>query len=94
MDVVLALDVYHHFDYPEKMLAAIYKALKPDGRLAIVEYYKRPEAMPNGRAMTHIRLDMPDVIKEIEANQFHLVMEKETIKNIQYMLVLEKSESK
>jgi predicted methyltransferase len=61
----------------------------------IVEYYKRPEAMPNGRAMTHIRLDMPDVIKEVEANGFHLVAEKETILNVQYMLVLEKkSESK
>ena len=47
--------------------------------------------MPNGRALTHIRLDMPDVIKEIEANHFHLVMEKETIRNSQYMLVLEKS---
>ena len=43
--MVLALDVYHHFDYPEKMLAAIHKALKPDGRLVIVEYYKRQEAM-------------------------------------------------
>jgi ubiquinone/menaquinone biosynthesis C-methylase UbiE len=94
VDLVLALDVYHHFDYPDKMLAAIYKALKPAGRLAVVEYYKRPEAMPNGRAMTHIRLDMPDVIKEIEANRFHLVMEKETIPNSQYLLVLEKSESK
>ena len=40
----------------------------------IVEYYKTPEAMPNGRALTHIRLDMPDVIKEIEANHFHLVI--------------------
>jgi len=94
LDLVLALDVYHHFDYPDKMLAAIYKALKPDGKLAIVEYYKRPQAMPNGRAMTHIRLDMPDVIKEVEGNRFHLLMEKETIKNTQYMLVLEKSESK
>ena len=94
LDIVLALDVYHHFDYPDKMLAAIYKALKPTGKLAIIEYYKRPEAMSNGRAMTHIRLDMPDVIKEVEANKFHLVMEKETIKNSQYLLVLEKSESK
>ena len=94
VDLVLALDVYHHFDYPDKMLAAIYKALKSNGRLAVVEYYKRPEAMSNGRAMTHIRLDMPDVIKEVEANKFHLVMEKETIKNSQYLLVLEKSESK
>ena len=91
VDAVLVLDVYHHFDYPDKMLAAISKALKPEGRLFIVEYYKRPEAMPNGRAMTHIRLDMPDVIKEIEANHFHLVSEKERIRNVQYMLVLEKA---
>lgn len=90
LDTVLALDVYHHFDYPEKMLAAIHKALKPGGKLIIVEYYKRPDAMANGMAMTHIRLDMPDVIKEVEANHFHLVMEKETIRNSQYLLMLEK----
>jgi ubiquinone/menaquinone biosynthesis C-methylase UbiE len=91
LDEALVLDAYHHFDYPEKMLALISKALKADGRLVIVEYYKRPEAMPNGRAMTHIRLDMPDVIKEVESYHFHLVREMETIKNVQYMLVLEKS---
>jgi ubiquinone/menaquinone biosynthesis C-methylase UbiE len=91
VDEALVLDAYHHFDYPDKMLAAIYKSLKPGGKLVVVEYYKRPDAMPNGRAMTHIRLDMPDAIKEIEANHFHLIMEKETIHNVQYMLVLEKS---
>jgi len=93
VDQALVLDAYHHFDYPEKMLAAIHKALKPGGKLVVVEYYKRPDAMPNGRALTHIRLDMPDAIKEIEANHFHLIMEKETIHNVQYMLVLEKSSS-
>ena len=91
VDVVLALDVYHHFDYPEKMLAAIRQSLKPEGRLVVVEYYKRPEAMPGGRAMNHIRLDMPDVIKEIEANHFHLLSEKEHIPNSQYMLVLRRN---
>jgi ubiquinone/menaquinone biosynthesis C-methylase UbiE len=90
VDLVLALDVYHHFDFPDKMLAAIHKSLKPDGRLVIVEYYKRPEAMPGGRAVTHIRLDMPDVIKEVEANHFHLIAEKEHIPDSQYMLVLTK----
>ncbi|HMC60922.1 MAG TPA: hypothetical protein VKJ01_17150, partial [Candidatus Solibacter sp.] len=59
--------------FPDKMLAAIHKALKPDGKLVVVEYYKRQEAMPNGRALTHIRLDMPDVIREIEGNHFHLL---------------------
>jgi ubiquinone/menaquinone biosynthesis C-methylase UbiE len=91
VDMELVLDAYHHFDYPEKMLAALRKALKPDGKLVIVEYYKRESAMPGGRALTHIRLDMPDVIKEVEANHFHLLMEKEHIKNVQYMLLLEKS---
>jgi ubiquinone/menaquinone biosynthesis C-methylase UbiE len=91
LDRILVLDAYHHFDYPEKMLASLHKALKPDGRLVVVEYYKRPDAMSNGRAMSHIRLDMPDVIKEIEANHFHLVSERETIKNSQYMLLLEKN---
>jgi ubiquinone/menaquinone biosynthesis C-methylase UbiE len=91
LDRVLVLDAYHHFDYPELMLAAIYKALKPDGRLVIGEYYKRPGAMPNGQAESHIRLDMPDLIKEVEANHFHLVSERETIKDSQYMLVLEKN---
>jgi len=91
VDEVLALDVYHHFDYPDKMLSAIYKSLKPDGKLVIVEYYKRQEAMPGGRAIQHIRLDMPDVIKEIESNHFHLLSEKEHIPNSQYMLVLRKN---
>jgi ubiquinone/menaquinone biosynthesis C-methylase UbiE len=92
VDMELVLDAYHHFDYPDKMLAALRKALKPDGKLVVVDYYKREGAMPNGRALTHIRLDMPDVIKEIEANRFHLIMEKEHLKNVQYMLLLEKSD--
>jgi predicted methyltransferase len=91
VDIVLALDVYHHFDYPEKMLAAIHQALKPGGKLVVVEYYKRPEAMPEGRALTHIRLDMADVIKEIEANHFHLIAEQEHVPNSQYLLILRKN---
>jgi ubiquinone/menaquinone biosynthesis C-methylase UbiE len=91
VDVVLALDVYHHFDYPEKMLAAIHQSLKPGGKLVVVEYYKRQEAMPGGRALTHIRLDMPDVIKEIEANHFHLIAEQEHIPDSQYVLILRKN---
>jgi ubiquinone/menaquinone biosynthesis C-methylase UbiE len=91
LDMALVLDVYHHFDYPEKMLAAIHQALKDGGKLIVVEYYKRETAMPNGRALTHVRLDMPDVIKEVEANHFHLLEEKERVRGVQYMLLLEKN---
>jgi predicted methyltransferase len=91
VDIVLTLDVYHHFDYPEKMLAAIHQSLKPGGKLVVVEYYKRQEAMPEGRALTHIRLDMADVIKEIEANHFHLIAEQEHVPDSQYLLILRKN---
>jgi ubiquinone/menaquinone biosynthesis C-methylase UbiE len=91
VDEVLVLDVYHHFDFPDKMLAGIHKALKPGGKLVLVEYYKTPEAMPNGRAMNHIRINKPDVIKEIEGNHFHLVSEREHVPGSQYMLILERN---
>jgi ubiquinone/menaquinone biosynthesis C-methylase UbiE len=91
VDQILVLDVYHHFDYPEKMLSGIHNALKPGGKLVIVEYYKSQEAMPNGRALTHIRLNKPDVIKEIEANHFRLVSEREHVPGSQYMLILERN---
>jgi ubiquinone/menaquinone biosynthesis C-methylase UbiE len=91
LDQVLVLDVYHHFDYPEKMLAGIHKALKPGGKLVIVEYYKSQEAMPNGRALNHIRINKPEVAKEIQANHFRLVSEREHVPGSQYMLILERN---
>jgi ubiquinone/menaquinone biosynthesis C-methylase UbiE len=90
LDLALTLDVYHHFDYPEQMLANIKKALKPNGRFAIVDFYKRPEAMPSGNAMQHIRLDLDDVIREVEENGFKLVKTSEHIPKSQYIAVFVK----
>src|SRR5579864_1957035 len=90
VDVALALDSYHHWDYPEKMLAALHRELRAGGRLVIVEFYKRPDAMPNGRAKEHIRLDKDDVIKEIESNHFRLISQHEHTKSSQYMAIFGK----
>jgi ubiquinone/menaquinone biosynthesis C-methylase UbiE len=90
VDAILALDSYHHYDYPEKMLAAFVQALRDGGRLVVVEYYKRPNAMPGGDAVKHIRLDEPDLVREIERNGFRKVSEREHIKGSQYMVVFEK----
>jgi len=68
------------------MLAGIRKGLKPGGKLVVVEYYKRKSAMPNGRALEHIRVDAPDVIKEIESNGFRLESQREHVKDSQYMV--------
>ena len=83
VDVAFVLDTYHHFDYPGKMLANISHALKPGGRLVIVDYYKssRPD---------HVRLERDDVAKEIESNGFHLLSQHDHIPKSQYMLTFDR----
>ena len=91
VDVILALDSYHHYNYPSQMLSAFHRALRPGGHLVIVEYYRRPNAMGrNGFAMQHIRLDEPDLVKEVESNGFHLISKREQIKDSQYMVTFER----
>lgn len=46
LDLVLMVDVYHEFDHPYEMLAAIARALKPGGRVAFVEYRGEVDAVP------------------------------------------------
>jgi SAM-dependent methyltransferase len=38
MDLVLLVDVYHEFDHPFEMVAAMCQALKPGGRIVFVEF--------------------------------------------------------
>ncbi|MEQ1886790.1 MAG: methyltransferase domain-containing protein [Bryobacteraceae bacterium] len=83
-DVELVLDVYHHFDYPEKMLAAFKTALKASGRLIIIEYYQ-DQVAPG-----HIRLDAAGVIKEIESSGFKLQSKTDRITARQFMLTFTK----
>lgn len=93
VDLALILDAYHHFDYPQSMLAGIRMALRNNGRLAIVDYYKRSKAMSNANpdfALTHIRLDDTGVIREVEANGFRLVSNTAFLPGSQYMAVFEK----
>jgi predicted methyltransferase len=81
VDLELLLDVYHHFDYPEKMLAALRADLRPNGRMAIVEYYKQAQA-PG-----HIRLDRDGVIQEVESNGFRLASRNDHITDQQYLVI-------
>ena len=84
-DVILVLDAYHHFDYPAPMLASLLAALKPEGRLVIVEYHKNDKAMPNGRALQHIRLSREEFVKEIESHGLKALEVKDFIPEVQWM---------
>jgi len=93
LDAVLVLDAYHHFDFPEAMLKGIRESLVSDGKLYIVDYYRRPNAMGPGsgdRALQHIRLDQDEVITEVEVHGFKLVSKHDHIPGSQYIAAFEK----
>jgi ubiquinone/menaquinone biosynthesis C-methylase UbiE len=71
------VDVYHEFDHPHEMLAAITRALKPGGRVAFVEFrgeqisvpikplHKMTEAQVRKEAEVHPRLRWVGTRKEL-----------------------------
>jgi SAM-dependent methyltransferase len=46
VDLIVMVDVYHEFSQPQRMLQRMKEALKPDGRLVLVEYRAEDPAVP------------------------------------------------
>ena len=60
LDLALLVDVYHEFSEPQKMLRAIREALKPGGRLVLLEYRKEDPNVP-------IRIEHKMTVGEVRA---------------------------
>lgn len=46
LDKVLMVDVYHEFSFPKEMIASIKQALRPNGKLFLIEYRGEDESVP------------------------------------------------
>jgi SAM-dependent methyltransferase len=46
IDLAIMVDVYHEFSEPQRMLQRIREALKPDGRLVLLEYRAEDSGVP------------------------------------------------
>ena len=46
LDLILMVDAYHEFNYPREMGEAMARALKPGGRIALVEYRAEDDNVP------------------------------------------------
>jgi predicted methyltransferase len=72
LDLILVVDTYHHFDHRADYLPKLSRALKPGGRLVVIDYFKR--ALPIGPPVPH-KIDRETVLREVRAAGFHLVDE-------------------
>jgi ubiquinone/menaquinone biosynthesis C-methylase UbiE len=85
VDLAYLSDVYHHFEHPAEMLASIGKALKPGGRMVVIDYERIPGKTSKSR-IDHVRVDKQAAIAEIESVGFKLLEEKKLMRE-NYFLV-------
>jgi len=74
VDVAFLCDVYHHFEYHEDMLRSIRRALKPGGRLVVVDFERIP-GVTREFLMGHVRAGKDVVRAEVIGAGFELVEE-------------------
>ena len=87
VDWILLVDVYHEFQQPKAMLAKMREALKPDGRVALLEY--RLEGLSAVHIKADHRMSPEQVLREWEPAGFRLVERHEFLPT-QHFFVFEK----
>jgi ubiquinone/menaquinone biosynthesis C-methylase UbiE len=75
-DLVFICDTYHHFEHPEKMLASVHRALRPEGRLVIVDFDLRKDS--SNFIKKRARAPKEVYFREIEAAGFRPIETKKS----------------
>lgn len=69
VDLILMVDVYHELSQPQVMLRRMREALKPDGRLVLLEYRKEDPTIPIRPEHT---MTIGEAKMEVEAEGYRL----------------------
>jgi ubiquinone/menaquinone biosynthesis C-methylase UbiE len=86
LDFELMVDVYHEFSAPQTMLRHLREALKPDGRLVLLEYRKEDPSIP---IRPDHKMSVAEAKLEVEAEGFRLSQVDESLPR-QHILVFTK----
>ncbi len=78
VDAAFLCDTYHHIEYPRHYLASLHTALRPGGRLMLVEFHRPAEdddAPRSAWLRDHVRADQATFVREFEDAGFRLERE-------------------
>ena len=87
IDLAIMVDAYHEFGYPQEMMTGIVSALKPDGRIVLVEY--RGED-PKVFIKPHHKTTQKQIEREMKAVGLKL-LKNESVLPQQHLLFFSKS---
>ena len=86
IDLAIMVDVYHELMHPQEFLQAIKMALKPEGKLLLMEYKQED---PEVAIKPEHKMSVRQVTKELKANGYHLVQNGQFMP-MQHFLIFEK----
>lgn len=86
VDLIIMVDVYHELLYPHEFLQAMKKALKPKGKLLLLEYKQEDPAVA---IKPEHKMSVKQVEKELTANGYRLIQNGQFMP-IQHFLVFQK----
>jgi len=92
IDMAFICDTYHHFEFPYKMLSSIHQAMKPKGRLVIIDFIRVP-GQSREWVLDHVRVGQDVVEQEITKSGFKKVNEVKSLFKENYFVVFEKVEA-
>jgi precorrin-6B methylase 2 len=88
VDMVFICDTYHHFEFPQRTMASIHKALKPGGQLVLIDFH-RIQGKSTEWTMGHVRAGQEVFTQEVLDAGFRLVGQEQLLKD-NYFLRFEK----
>ncbi len=91
VDLAFICDTYHHFEFPEKTMRSIHKALKPGGQVVLIDF-RRIEGKSTDWVLGHVRAGQEVFTREIVAAGFKQVDEKKDLLKESYFVRFEKVE--
>ncbi len=71
IDIAFLCDTYHHLEFPRSTLRSIRDALRPGGRLYVLDFERIPGVSPQW-VLDHVRAGREEVIAEIEREGYDL----------------------
>lgn len=88
VDMAFMSDTYHHFEYPQELMASLHRAMRPGGTLVVIDFRKEGAT---GWVRGHVRADESTVIREIESMGFELLKNEEQLLERNYFLLFQKT---
>jgi predicted methyltransferase len=79
VDLVYICDTYHHFEFPQRTLTSLHKALKPGGSVVLIDFHRIP-GKSSEWTLGHVRAGQEVFVKEVEEAGFKKVGEEELLK--------------